>query len=184
VNTGIVLLSIHPDHARRLLGGAKRFEFRRRAPRFETGTIALVYVTRPVGAVLGAFRVGDVHRDVPVRGGGGSLSMLLSIYGCNGDETFPAQRRSMFDYFDGETRGSAIEALQPELIAPYQLEGSAPQGWRYVRDVDETVTETLAGQRKRRYMDLAGWVKDDWQLTHLAREYRRRHGLVAAASAA
>ena len=55
-----LLLSIHPEYAEKIFDGTKRVELRRVRPRLQNGDLVIVYVSSPVKAVCGAFRVDNV----------------------------------------------------------------------------------------------------------------------------
>lgn len=61
----VVLMSIRPMYADRILRGEKRFEIRRRAVRLAPDDLVIVYASAPVKAVVGAFTVKRVHVDTP-----------------------------------------------------------------------------------------------------------------------
>lgn len=54
------LCSLHPQHWEAVASGAKRYELRRRLPGIVSGDLLYVYVTLPVGKVLGALRVEEI----------------------------------------------------------------------------------------------------------------------------
>ena len=56
----IVLLSIRPEFAEKILDGRKRFEFRRTIFRDTNVTKAIIYASRPVCRVIGEFEIEEV----------------------------------------------------------------------------------------------------------------------------
>jgi len=62
-----LLLSIRPKYASKVFDGTKTVELRRVRPRIEPGDVALVYVSSPVKALLGAFEVARVEVASPVK---------------------------------------------------------------------------------------------------------------------
>ena len=60
-----VLLSIKPEYAEKILSGAKRFEYRKAAPRNTAVRTVVIYATLPVGKVIGEFEIGGVLREPP-----------------------------------------------------------------------------------------------------------------------
>lgn len=55
-----IMISIQPKYAEKIFSGEKTVELRRVSPKVEPGTLAIVYVSSPVKAVLGAFRISEV----------------------------------------------------------------------------------------------------------------------------
>ena len=62
----MLLLSIKPNYADRILDGSKKVEFRRRHPRqIELGTRMLIYASSPVRALIGTAVVVEVVEASP-----------------------------------------------------------------------------------------------------------------------
>ena len=61
----MVVMSIHPKHAEKILSGNKRIELRRSRPAFAPGTIVLIYSTAPVQQIQGFFIVDDIVESDP-----------------------------------------------------------------------------------------------------------------------
>ena len=59
-----VLLSIKPEFAEKILNGTKRYEFRKQGFSKPVDTVVL-YATKPVGKIVGEFKLKTVHADVP-----------------------------------------------------------------------------------------------------------------------
>ena len=59
----ILLLSIHPEHAKNIFDGIKTVELRRTRPRLSKCDQVLVYVSSPTKALVGAFEVKKVIED-------------------------------------------------------------------------------------------------------------------------
>lgn len=60
-----VLMSIKPEYANAIFSGAKTYEFRRKIfKRMDVNTI-VVYVTKPVGKVIGEFTIDTIISDRP-----------------------------------------------------------------------------------------------------------------------
>ena len=94
--TPALWFSIRPHFAEAILEGWKRYELRRVAPRVPPGSIAVVYATAPVKAIIGAFELLEiVSRPVET---------LWQIVGRQS-----ALDRSAYDcYFAGKDRAVAI----------------------------------------------------------------------------
>lgn len=60
----VALRSIHPGYAEAILAGDKHVEFRRRRLAPDVDTV-VVYATKPVGAVVGLFRLAGTDVDSP-----------------------------------------------------------------------------------------------------------------------
>jgi len=82
------LISIRPGYADAIFTGSKTVELRRRIPPIQNGTMLWIYVTKPVGAVLGVAEVKEIVAGTPAE-----------VWArCNGNTGID---RSEFDrYFD------------------------------------------------------------------------------------
>lgn len=60
-----VLLSIKPEYAERIFTGEKKYEYRRSLFKRENISTVVVYVTKPVGKVIGEFEIDSVLKDSP-----------------------------------------------------------------------------------------------------------------------
>ena len=60
-----VLLSIKPEYAQKIFSGEKKYEYRRRLFKRKDINIVVVYVTKPVGKVIGEFEIDDVLEGNP-----------------------------------------------------------------------------------------------------------------------
>jgi len=121
-----VLLSIHPEHAEKILSGEKKFEFRKNIFKNNAVKKVLIYATMPVGKVIGDFEIASIIDDKP--------SNVWKTTKMHAGIT-----RKFFDsYFIGRDRAVAIAVKNPRRYnAPKNLsdlaEGlSAPQSYRYV----------------------------------------------------
>ena len=61
VDDRTIFLAIHPRHAQAILDGAKTVELRRTPPRIVTPTLAFLYASSPVRAVVGTCRVAFIE---------------------------------------------------------------------------------------------------------------------------
>jgi predicted transcriptional regulator len=121
-----VLLSIHPEHAEKILSGEKRFEFRKNIFKNGTVTRVLIYATMPVGKVIGDFEIEQIIDDKP--------SHVWKTTKMHAGIT-----RKFFDsYFLGRNRAVAIGVKNPRRFEePMELSDladgiSAPQSYRYI----------------------------------------------------
>lgn len=115
------VMSIRSEHAARIYSGDKRFEFRRRRPRFSPGLKIYIYEPLPVRAVTGHFRVASVA-DL------GDLDALESDQNA---------RELVRCYLRGALQPTAIEIVEAtELDVPVTLEHfgvtTAPQSYLYI----------------------------------------------------
>jgi len=62
----VALISIHPEYAEAILAGEKRVEFRKK-PIAQDVTHVILYATKPIGAVIGAFSVDGQQTGSPDR---------------------------------------------------------------------------------------------------------------------
>jgi predicted transcriptional regulator len=65
INTEQILISIAPRHAKNIFDGVKHIELRRRSINVPPGTIVWIYVTLPVGAIMGRAKIAAVHTASP-----------------------------------------------------------------------------------------------------------------------
>ncbi|UTS88161.1 ASCH domain-containing protein [Rhizobium anhuiense] len=62
-----VLLSIKPEFAEKIFEGTKRYEFRKSMFRDKAVRTVVVYVTRPVGQIIGEFDIDEILCEQPER---------------------------------------------------------------------------------------------------------------------
>ncbi|MFZ2444802.1 MAG: hypothetical protein WAW37_00450 [Syntrophobacteraceae bacterium] len=62
-----VLLSIRPKYAQKIFNGTKTVELRRTCPRVQKGNLVLVYVSSPVKALAGFFKISQIIKETPER---------------------------------------------------------------------------------------------------------------------
>lgn len=121
-----ILLSLHPQHAQKILSGEKKLEFRRSWATRQV-SLVVIYATRPTKKIVAIARVKEVHYgpsavlwDLAKRIGGG------------------LSKTELFDYFHGRKAGFAIElesvhqfspALEPHLLLK---DFRAPQSFTYL----------------------------------------------------
>ncbi|AVA23956.1 ASCH domain-containing protein [Rhizobium sp. NXC24] len=123
-----VLLSIKPEFAEKIFEGTKRFEFRKSIYRSKDVKTVVVYVTRPIGQIIGEFDVEEILCETP-----DELWALTS--------DFSGISKHFFDeYFSGRTRSFALAVgdvrrydspLDPsDVIENF----TPPQSYMYVSD--------------------------------------------------
>jgi predicted transcriptional regulator len=61
----ILMLSIRPHYAKKIFERSKTVELRRVCPKIEGNDIVILYVTAPVKALVGAFKVDRIIRKAP-----------------------------------------------------------------------------------------------------------------------
>lgn len=119
------LMSIHPEFARRIVGGEKLVEFRRRSAARDVSHI-LVYATSPVCAILGVAEIERIER--------GSPRSLWESFG----EVGGVEHRAFLRYFAGVTEGIAYvlgriwSCAAPLALGRHGLPRSAPQAFQYI----------------------------------------------------
>lgn len=128
LDTPGVLISVRPKFAKEIAVGRKTVELRRRFPQLEPGSWLVIYVTKPVGAVIGMVKVTSVLR-APVE----QLWHEVKDYASVSRETY-------VDYFAGCSEGCGVflgarRALGPllpsevdEIIPGFR----PPQSFRYI----------------------------------------------------
>jgi predicted transcriptional regulator len=125
------LVSIRPQYVDKILAGKKTVELRRRFPEsVSVGSVAYIYSTSPVQAVVGCAKIKEVQR-LPV----------ADIWKEHADAAC-ISRRDFYDYFSGTKFGfaillGAVKAMRNQLTA-HELESLfgivPPQSYRYVTD--------------------------------------------------
>ena len=148
-----LLLSLKPCYADLVFEGIKKAELRRRITPHITNRDVFIYVSSPIMALRGGFRVGKVWRGTPED----VWRMVSKLAGVN---------KLDFDtYFEGQTVAYALEITkvwtypQPINLETLRDEFSSftvPQSWRYVREDEyqffqqmNPQTETCLEQHQR-----------------------------------
>jgi predicted transcriptional regulator len=123
-----VLLSIKPEYAEKIFNGTKRFEYRKIAPRDVNFHTVVLYVTMPVGKIVGEFEVASVLRESPV-------VLWRQTKAASGIS------RRLFDaYFKGRAEAVAIAVQKPKRYPkPLMLQDvlgsdTPPQSFQYLPD--------------------------------------------------
>ena len=125
-----LLLSLKPCYADRVFEGLKTIELRRRITSHIKDCDVFVYVSSPIMALRGGFRVGDFWHDTPEK-----IWDRVSKLAYVDKQDFDA-------YFEGQTVAYAFEVTDVwESSKPVNLNTLrsqfpnfvVPQSWRYVR---------------------------------------------------
>lgn len=120
-----VLLSIKPQFAQAIFDGEKKFEYRKTIFKKHVQTVQ-VYVTKPIGKIVGEFSIVEIIQDNP-------LSLWEKTYKYSG-----VKKDFYMKYFDGKETGYAPRVRKivkyERPICPYsQYEHfTAPQSFRYL----------------------------------------------------
>lgn len=91
-----ILISLAPRHAKNIFDGVKHIELRRRSMNVEPGTIVWIYVTLPVGALMGRAKIAALHTASP--------SSLWRRFGTVSGLT----RNEFLGYLDGLAQGVVL----------------------------------------------------------------------------
>lgn len=127
-----LLLSIKPEYATKIFDGNKTVELRRVLPKVKKGDLVLVYVSSPVKALVGAFKVEKVISSKPVE--------LWDLVCNNAGIT----KLEFDNYFSGATKGYGICFSEiwilPQPIQLQQLKEiwpgfRPPQGYHYLSTI-------------------------------------------------
>lgn len=120
-----VLLSIKPGYAEEIINGNKRFEYRTRIFKKQVKTIVM-YVTNPVGLIVGEFSIKQIIVDTPE-------NVWLKT------ESFAGIKKKDFEaYFSGRDFAYAIELQDVTAyntpINPFKVWNRfiPPQSFRYI----------------------------------------------------
>ena len=104
IDTGHVLISLEERHAENIFSGLKQVELRRRSMNITAGTTIWMYVKLPLGRVVGSVRVKDFCSLAPST----LWTQFADISGLT--------RNEFFTYFDGVSRGFALELEDPQRM--------------------------------------------------------------------
>ncbi len=123
-----VLLSIKPEFAERIFDGSKKYEYRRTIFKRPEVVAVVVYASRPVGRIVGEFKVGRILHGDPE-----DLWTQTSSYSG-------ITRSHFLEYFSNRAKGYAIEIRQASRYgAPICLDelmlSSPPQSFMYLSTV-------------------------------------------------
>lgn len=117
----MVVLSLKPRFAEAILSGVKTVELRRTRPKIAVPTLALLYATTPVRALLGTCIITRVRSA--------DLAELWREYGSRSDLRY----HEFQQYFDGVDVGTALVLAQPRAFGrrvPLQDLQAKPRGFR------------------------------------------------------
>lgn len=140
-----VLLSLKPYYANLVFEGLKTVEFRRRMASHIEGCDAFIYVSRPIMALRGGFRIGEVWSGAPEE-----------VWHIVAERT-RVDKQDFDTYFEGQTITYALEIKEvwecPKPVSLGTLRGQfpnfvAPQSWRYVRSDEYQLYRKIRSQTK------------------------------------
>lgn len=122
-----ILLSIKPEYAQRIFDGEKKYEYRKRLFKRNDIKSIIVYVTKPVGMVMGEFEIAEILEDSP-----------MAIWEKT-KEYSGITKKDYMEYFEGNERGFAISIKNTTVYQkPLELRElnpiikSAPQSFMYI----------------------------------------------------
>jgi len=127
----VILLSVRPEFASRILDGSKTVELRKQIPRVMPGDLVALYVSSPVKQLVATLEVVEVKAGDPRK--------LWQVFSPHAG----VSRREYDDYFDGAKQAVGIYLRKlRRRSAPLTLstlrgliEGfNPPQSFRYLRD--------------------------------------------------
>jgi predicted transcriptional regulator len=124
----IVLLSIKPEFAEKILDGRKRFEFRRTIFRDTNVKKAIIYATRPVCRLIGEFEIEEV------------LSLPMDALWRRTRWEAGITHRLFCSYFCGKEECHAIKVANPTRYdEPMRLDDvldmvRPPRSFKYIRE--------------------------------------------------
>lgn len=91
-----ILISLAPRHAENIFAGRKQIELRRRSVNVAPGTIVWIYVTLPIGSIIGQAKITSVHKSSP--------SSLWRKFGA----VSGLSKSEFLEYLDGLAEGVAL----------------------------------------------------------------------------
>lgn len=122
-----VLLSIKPIYVKRIFNGEKKFEYRKSIFRNNEIDTVVVYATKPIGKVVGEFKIDKILADKP--------ELIWEKTKSNSGIC----ERDYFDYFKERENAFAIGIKNIKLYdKPLDLKElnsditNAPQSFRYI----------------------------------------------------
>ena len=92
-----ILISLEARHAENILQGRKLVELRRRSMNVNVGTTIWIFAKLPIGSIIGYASVMAVRVNSPL--------VLWRAFG----ESSGVSRSEFFEYFDGISKGTALE---------------------------------------------------------------------------
>lgn len=95
-NSKHILISLAPRHAKNIFDGVKHIELRRRPMNVEPGTIVWIYVTLPVGVLMGRAKIAALHIASP-------CSLWRQFGSVSG-----LAKSEFLDYLDGLEQGLVL----------------------------------------------------------------------------
>lgn len=122
-----ILLSIKPEYAQRIFKGEKRYEYRKRLFKRNDINSIVVYVTKPVGKVIGEFEIAEILEGDPI-------DIWEKTKKHSG-----ITKKDYIEYFEGNEKGYAI-SIKNYVVYKKPLElkelnsaiKSAPQSFIYI----------------------------------------------------
>jgi predicted transcriptional regulator len=133
MNKRVLLVSVHPEYAEKLLAGIKTIELRKVKPNLKTGDKLVIYATSPIKAVVGICNVEAVLSDAPYK-----LWKKVSKHA--------GISKSRFDsYYDGHENAFGIVCSEPKSMKqPIGLDElrqrwrnfTPPQSYKYIELAD------------------------------------------------
>lgn len=131
----VLLISVRPEFASRILDGSKTVELRRQEPRVKKGDLVALYVSSPVKQLVATLEILNVTTDRPL-----NLWQVVS-------EHAGISRKEYDDYFRGATKAVGISLGKIRKKAtPIALEKlrtliegfNPPQSFRYLCDTERS----------------------------------------------
>ncbi len=122
-----ILLSIKPEYAQKIFNGQKKYEYRKRLFKNNGINSIVVYVTKPVGKVIGEFEIEEVLEDNPM------------VIWEKTKKYSGLSKKDYMKYFEGNEKGFAISIKNATVYKkPLDLKElsstikSAPQSFMYI----------------------------------------------------
>lgn len=143
-----VVISLHPEHANKILSGNKKLEFRRVWATKPVKAV-VIYATQPVQKIVAIGYVKQTHYGSPHK-----LWNIAKLIGGG------LSRRSLYKYFEGKKSGYAIEFERiVKLKRPVHPESvfnsfHPPQSFTYLKESESENLEALVADQA----DLPGKV--------------------------
>ncbi len=129
----MMILSLRPRFADAILSGVKTVELRRTEPKIRVPTLALIYASTPVRALLGTCVVTSVESD--------HLGALWQVHGGRSG----LDHGEFLSYFEGVEAGTALSLASPRRFSrpvPLVELRARSKGFRPPQSFSYVATET------------------------------------------
>lgn len=122
-----ILLSIKPEYAQKIFEGEKKYEYRKRIFKRTDVKAVIVYVTKPVGKIIGEFEIDEILEGDP------------TVIWEQTKKYSGIRKRDYIRYFEGNKKGFALSikkiSIYQEPLELYEVNPkikNPPQSFMYI----------------------------------------------------